>query len=238
MDVPRWLALAPVALALACQPVVAGEAGRYQERTPSRDGIGKVYLGREISHVMGHRGYRWLERPERVEEERPDQLIAALDLAPDDVVADVGAGSGYYSFRLAERVPEGRVLAVDIQPEMIAHLEAGMAARGIDHVEPVLGTLTDPSLPTKAVDLVLLVDAYHEFSHPFEMMSGIVASLAPGGRVVLVEYRAEDPEVPIKRLHKMSVRQAQKEMAAVGLKLVERFDGLPWQHVLIFGKAP
>lgn len=204
---------------------------------PTRDGIGKVYLGREIAQVMGHLGAGWLERPEREAEEKPTILLDSLKLEPDDVVADIGAGTGYFTFRLAERVPQGRVLAVDIQQEMLDLLNAAEAERGLTNVEPLLGTVDDPKLPAGEVDLVLMVDAYHEFDHPAEMMAGIVQSLAPGGRVALVEYRGEDPNVGIKPLHTMTQAQAIKEMAAAGLEHVETIDALPKQHLMLFAKS-
>ena len=214
---------------------VNGEAdGPYTTGRPSRDGIGKFYLGREISFVMGHRAAGWLERPDREREERTDLLIDALPLAPDDVVADIGAGTGYFSFRIAERVPAGRVLAVDIQPEMLDIVDARRARGDGDNVETVLGTVTDPMLPAGGVDLILLVDAYHEFSHPAEMGRAMVAALAPGGRLVLIEYRAEDPTVMIKPLHKMSESQARKEMAAIGLEWERTESFLPQQHFMVF----
>ncbi len=211
---------------------------RYEQRQPSRDGIGKMYLGREIAHVMGHQGFRWLERDSRIEEEQPDRMIEALGLEADDVVADVGAGSGYISFRIAAKVSKGRVLAVDIQPQMIALLDQRIVDDQVTNVETILSTIEDARLPVGVIDLAIMVDAYHEFSHPYEMLESIVASLAPGGRVVLIEYRAEDPEVPIKRLHKLSERQAKKEMKAVGLRLLQNIDVLPWQHILVFGTKP
>jgi SAM-dependent methyltransferase len=212
-------------------------AGYYQTKAPAYDGIGRVYMGREISEVMGHLGAGWLERSERQQEERTDLLAAALALKPTDAVADIGAGTGYFSFRLARLVPQGKVLAVDIQPEMIEYLEAGKRKNKAPNVEPVLGTITNPKLPANSVDLVLMVDAYHEFSNPREMMDNIVQSLRPGGRVVLVEYRAEDPNVPIKEHHKMSEAQATKEMKAVGLRLLKNDKRLPQQHILIYGKG-
>ena len=212
------------------------KAGFYTQKTPAYDGIGQVYLGREISQVMGHLGAEWLERPERQQEERTDLLLAALALKPTDVVADIGAGTGYFSFRLARAVPQGKVLAVDIQPEMIEYLNDGKKKANVPNVEPVLGTITDPKLPANGVDLALMVDAYHEFDHPREMGEALVRSLKPGGRIVLVEYRAEDPNVPIKEHHKMSVAQATREMNALGLKLLRNDSRLPQQHVLIFGK--
>ncbi len=208
----------------------------YATKTPSYDGIGRVYLGREISQVMGHLGAEWLERPERQQEERTDLLLGALDLKPTDVVADIGAGTGYFSFRLAKAVPQGKVLAVDIQPEMIEYLNEGKKKENVSNVEPVLGTITDPKLPANSVDLALMVDAYHEFSNPREMGLALVRSLKPDGRIVLVEYRAEDANVPIKEHHKMSVMQASREMTAIGLKLLKNDTRLPQQHILIFGK--
>ncbi|WP_040006354.1 class I SAM-dependent methyltransferase [Fibrisoma limi] len=211
-------------------------SGNYQYRSATRDGIGKVYLGREIAQVMGHLGAAWLERPEREQEERTDLLLDALDLKPTDVVADIGAGTGYFTFLMAPEVPRGKVLAVDIQPEMIEYLNAGKRKRNASNVEAVLGTESNPKLPANSVDLAILIDAYHEFSYPREMMDNIVKALKPGGRVVLVEYRAEDPSVPIKELHKLSVAQATKEMKAAGLKLIKNDDRLPQQHVMFFGR--
>ena len=205
--------------------------------TPSPDGIGKVYMGREIAQVMGHLGAGWLERDGRVAEERPDLLVAALKLKPTDVVADVGAGTGYFTFRIAPLVPAGKVLAVDIQPEMLAMLNAEEKRRGLSNVETVLGTTDDPKLPADSVDLALLVDAYHEFDFPREMMQGIVRGLKPGGRVALVEYRAEDPAVNIKPHHKMAEAQAIREMAAVGLEHLSTDESLPQQHLVFFRKA-
>lgn len=220
-------------------PRVRADSTRYYTtRPPSYGGTGKVYLGREIAQVMGHLGAGWLERPEREQEERTDLLLDALDLKPTDVAADIGAGTGYFTFRMAERLPQGRVLAVDIQPEMIDFLKNGQKKRGTRNVVPILSTVDDPKLPPASVDLVLFVDAYHEFSHPREMMEAIVRALRPGGRVALVEYRLEDPDVPIKRLHKMSVQQATREMQAVGLKLLATDERLPQQHILFFGKEP
>ena len=206
----------------------------YRQGRRSRDGIGKFYFDREISQVMGHLGAGWLERPEREREERTDLLIEALPLEPDDVVADIGAGTGYFSFRMAKRVPAGRVLAVDIQPEMLAIIQARIDRGEGDNVTPVQGAVDDPNLPESGVDLILLVDAYHEFSHPAEMGAAMARSLVPGGRLVLIEYRAEDPTVPIKPLHKMSEAQARREMQAVGLEWVRTEDLLPQQHFMVF----
>jgi precorrin-6B methylase 2 len=225
-------------LALIAWPGVAFGAEHYALREPSRDGIGKVYMGREIAHVMGHRGAGWLERPAREREERTDLLLAGLGLRPGDVVADIGAGTGYFTLPMARQVAEnGRVLAVDIQPEMLAIIERRMLAEDVFNIEMILATETDPRLPAGAVDVVLMVDAYHEFSHPREVMEQVVASLSGRGRVVLVEYRGEDPSVPIKPLHKMTVAQASREMAAVGLELDQVRDELPRQHIMIFRRA-
>jgi ubiquinone/menaquinone biosynthesis C-methylase UbiE len=201
------------------------------------NGIGKFYLGREIAHVMGHQAAGWLERPEREQEEEPRKVIEALELKPGQVVADVGVGTGYFAFRMAPHVGEkGKVLGVDIQPEMLDLLRAKAAKLGVKNVEGVLGTVKDPKLPEGGVDLVLMVDVYHEFDHPWEMMQAIKKSLKPGGRVVLVEYRKEDPTVPIKEVHKMSEEQIKKEMAVVGLEHVKTVGTLPRQHIVIFRK--
>ncbi len=208
----------------------------YTQTEPSRNGTGKVYMGREISQVMGHRGAAWLERAERVDKERPDLVIDSMQLAPTDVVADIGAGTGFMTFRIAKRVPEGRVFAVDIQPEMLDIMRERIQDRGIDNVSPVRGTVQDPKLPADSIDAALMVDAYHEFSHPREMMNGLVEALKPGGRVYLVEYRKEDPSIPIKTLHKMTEAQSKKEMTAVGLEWVDTKEMLPRQHFMVFEK--
>jgi precorrin-6B methylase 2 len=207
----------------------------YRDR-PSANGIGKQYQGREIAKVMGHREALWLERPGRERSEQPEMAIAALDLQPTDIVADIGAGTGYFSFRIAPLVPEGQVFAVDIQPEMIDILEFLKQEDQVENVTPILGSIDSPNLPTSSVDLVLMVDAYHEFEFPYEMMQGVVEALKPGGRVALIEYRQENPWVPIKGLHKMTQRQVRREMQAVSLEWQSTFDGLPQQHLLLFRK--
>ncbi len=208
----------------------------YTEGPKTRDGIGKYYMGREIAYVMGHLAAGWLERPEREREEKPSLLMKNLELPPDAVVADIGAGSGYFTFRLAEKVPEGRVYAVDIQPEMIVILKEGMRERELENVTTILSEEKDTKLPRNAVDGILLVDAYHEFSYPREMLESMHRALKPGGRIYLLEYRAEDPLVPIKPLHKMSQKQAKKEYAASGFRWLETRDFLPRQHFMIFEK--
>ncbi|MDB9343172.1 methyltransferase domain-containing protein [Nodularia spumigena CS-586/05] len=207
-----------------------------QRKNPSSDGIGKYYMGREIAKVMGHTGAGWLERPSREVEEQPSKIVSALNLQPDDVVADIGAGTGYLSFRIAPLLTEGKVLAVDIQPEMLEIVEFFQQEKNITNVEPILATLTNPNLPDASVDLALMVDAYHELEYPQEVMTGIVKALKPGGRVVLVEYRGENPFIMIKRLHKMTQKQVRKEMQAVGLVWRETKNLLPQQHLMIFEK--
>ena len=209
----------------------------YQVRTHHNpDGIGKFYMGREIAQVMGHEGAGWLERSSREAEEQPNAAIAALDLKPTDVVADIGAGTGYFSFRISPRVPEGKVLAVDVQPEMIEILNKLKQEKGISNVEPVLGGEANPNLPPESVNLALMVDAYHEFEYPHEMMQALFKALKPGGQVVLIEYRGENPLIPIKGLHKMTQRQVKKEMEAIGLIWQETKHFLPQQHFMVFRK--
>lgn len=226
-----WLGLEPAIAAPVESPPI------YQERTlHSPDGIGKFYLNREIAKVMGHQEMWWLERPNRNSDERPEMAIAALNLQATDVVADIGAGTGYFSFRIASRLPQGKVFAVDVQPEMLEAIEFLKTENQIANVESVLGTQTDPKLPKSSIDLALMVDAYHEFAYPREMMEGIIKALKPGGRVVLLEYRRENPLIPIKGLHKMTQKQAKKEMKAVGLEWLETQEILPSQHLMVFQK--
>ena len=214
----------------------AAESSSYTYKDPSPDGTGKYYMGREISYVMGHLAADWLERPEREQEENVSQAIENMGIQPDERIADIGAGSGYYTFRMARKVPEGKVYAVDIQPEMLDLMRQRIEAEGITNVELVTGSETSPNLEPNSVDLVTMVDVYHELSHPREVMENIVSALRPGGRFVLLEYRMEDPAVPIKRLHKLSEDQAVREMEAVGLRLRENVGNLPWQHCLVFVK--
>jgi ubiquinone/menaquinone biosynthesis C-methylase UbiE len=211
---------------------------RYEFRKEhDPNGIGKFYLGREIAHVMGHEAADWLERPERAKEEQPNKLLDALKLKPGDVVADIGAGSGYFSFRIAERVgPKGKVFAVDIQPEMLAIMRQTIKARKVSNVELILGTEKDPKLPANAVDLILMVDVYHEFAYPLEMTQALIRSLKPDGRLVFVEYRLEDPKVWIKLVHKMSEKQVRKEMEPHPVRWVQTLEMLPSQHIIIFKK--
>lgn len=216
---------------LAAQPF---QDNVYQQKRPSRDGIGKFYLGREISQVMGYQGISWLERGERERADRPDLVVDGMALRGDEVVVDFGAGSGYFTFRLAPLVPRGKVLAVDIQPQMLDVIRSRLDEAS--NVEPVLGAETRPNLGERRVDAVLMVDVYHELSHPREIMNHLISALRPGGRVYLVEYRGEDRRLPIKPLHKMTQAQAKKEMAAVGLRWVKTENFLPRQHFMVFEK--
>ena len=212
---------------------------RYTYRIQhSRDGIGKFYMGREIAHVMGHLGAGWLERSSREIEERPQTLIRALKLKAGDKVADIGVGTGYFARRIARIIgPKGTVYGVDIQQEMLDLLGRNLKNAGIKNVEGVLGTISNPNLPANTIDLVLMVDVYHEFSHPYEMMQNICNALKTGGRVAFVEYRMEDPKVPIKLLHKMSQLQVLKEASPHPLEWVETISVLPRQHIIIFKKT-
>ncbi|MGI8501873.1 MAG: class I SAM-dependent methyltransferase [Hassallia sp.] len=218
------------------QIAVIPSATYEQKAIHSPDGIGKFYQGREIAQVMGHTGASWLERPQREAEEQPSKIKNVLNLKPNDVVADIGAGTGYLSFRIAPLISQGKVLAVDIQPEMLDIIKSLKKEKNISNVEPILATVSNPNLPPESVDLAIMVDAYHEFEYPLEVMQGIVSALKPGGRVILVEYRGENPFVMIKPLHKMSQKQVKKEMQAVGLLWRETKNLLPQQHLMVFEK--
>jgi SAM-dependent methyltransferase len=209
----------------------------YVDTRRTRDGIGRYFFDREIAQVMGHLGANWLERPSREKEERTSLLIELLGVEAETDVADIGAGTGYFTFPIARKAEDGTVYAVDIQPEMLEFIEARKRHESIENVTGVLGTITDTALPANSIDLAFAVDAYHEFSNPLEMLQSIRRALRPGGRLVLVEFRLEDPDVPIKRLHKMSQAQARKELEANGFEWVRTDDRLPRQHVLVFRKA-
>lgn len=215
----------------------AGHPGYETRHVHDPDGIGKFYMGREIAQVMGHEGADWLDRPEREREERGSRLLSLLELRPGQVVADIGAGSGYYALPMARLVgPRGKVLAVDIQQEMLDIIKQKQAQQKIANIERILGRADDPMLPPESVDLALLVDVYHEFEWPYEMMQRLVRSLKPGGRVALVEFRLEDPKVPIKRVHKMSEAQVIREMRPHSLRHLKTIASLPVQHVVLFEK--
>jgi ubiquinone/menaquinone biosynthesis C-methylase UbiE len=212
----------------------------YETRTEhDRNGTGKFFMGREIAQVMGHQAADWLERPEREEEEKTALMVEALKFREGEVVADIGCGSGYVARKIAPRIGEtGIIYGVDIQPEMLELLAKRMAMFRVKNVRPVLGAITDPKLPPESCDTMILVDVYHEFDHPYEMITNMIAALKPGGRIVFVEFRGEDPNVPIKTVHKMTVEQVRKEMSLHPLEFVENLTVLPWQHILIFRKPP
>ena len=197
----------------------------------------EFFKGRRIAQTMHYTGAEWLIRDRREREERCSLMMTNLGLKQGMTVCDMGCGNGFYSLKMAKAIgPEGKVLCVDIQPEMLKFLRQRAARARIKNIEPILGTLWDPKLPAGKVDLILLVDVYHEFSHPEHMLAAMRKSLAPNGRIALVEYREEDPKVPILPLHKMSKKQIMKEFPPNGFKLVDEFDGLPWQHVMFFGR--
>ena len=247
---PRFTRLILFALSLAvlalpaCTETAYDQPGSdttavYQE-VPSQQtgGTGRFYLGREIARLTGgEQDTAWLERPMRETSELPGRLVRALKLEPSDVVADIGAGTGYFTFRLSEAVPQGKVFAVDVQPDMLAIIEKRMAQEEAYNVEPVLGTEKTPNLPDTSVDVALIVDAYHEFTYPREMTEHIAQALRAGGRLVLVAYRGEDPTLPVGPLRKITQAQARKEMEAVGLRWRETKAILPQHHFMVFEKS-
>ena len=210
---------------------------RYTRVPAGADGIGKRYMGRDIAGVMGWQGAAWLERDEREREERTDLLVTALALKPGMVVADIGAGTGYLARRMAPAVmPGGKVLAVDVQPEMVAMLQASVRKSGLTQIKPLLGGEDDVKLAASSVDLAIMVDVYHELAFPYEVLASIVRGLKPGGQLIFVEYRAEDFRVPIKALHKMSEAQIKREAAVHALAWERTVATLPWQHMVVFRK--
>ncbi|MGH8187755.1 MAG: class I SAM-dependent methyltransferase [Steroidobacteraceae bacterium] len=225
---------------LACAAVVHADTGaaRYETRVAhDPNGIGKFYMGREIAQVMGPGGIPWLEREEREREERPQQTIEALEIRPGQTIADLGAGSGYYTFRIAPLVgPDGKVLAIDVEPTMLRVVAERARRERVANVETVRSSPSDPNLPADSVDLLFMVDVYHELEYPYEMLRRVHAALRPDGRVALIEYRAEDPKVMIKAVHKMSQRQIIKELEAAGFRHVKTVRTLPLQHLVIFEK--
>ena len=209
---------------------------KYNFKEGDFNGIGKWYMGREIAYVMGFQAIGWLERSEREKEENVSKLIKNMSIESNDVVADIGAGSGYHAFRMASLVPNGLIYAVDIQTEMLMAIENKKTFSEISNIETILGTEKSVQLPKNSVDKILLVDVYHEFSFPLEMIFSMKNALKSNGELFLIEYRAEDPLVPIKRIHKMSQKQAVKEMEAAGFKLRKNIENLPWQHCMVFVK--
>lgn len=209
---------------------------RYNIKTGDPNGINKWYMGRQIAQVMSHYGIDWLERKEREMEENTSQLLKNLSVKPGMLIADIGAGSGYHSVLLSKMVGTGKVFAVDVEPEMIGYLNERIKQEKISRIVPVLSTEQKVSLPENTVDMMLLVDVYHEFSYPYEMALSMRSALKPGGKLVLVEFRSEDKTVPIKTIHKMSEAQAIKEFKAAGFTFEKNIDNLPWQHCLVFRK--
>ena len=197
----------------------------------------EVYMGRRIAQTMHFTGAPWLIRNTREREERCSLMLANLGIKPGMTVCDMGCGNGFHTLKMAKMTgPTGSVLAVDVQPEMLKLLRDRSEKEGIENITPILGSFHHPRLPANSVDMILLVDVYHEFSHPVTMLKGMRDSLRPEGVIVLVEFRAEDPKVPIKPLHKMSKEQILKELPANGFKLVKDYDKLPWQHMMFFGR--
>ena len=209
---------------------------RYKIKTGDPNGINKWYMSRQIAQVMSHYGIDWLERKEREMEENTSLLLKNLAVKPGMFIADIGAGSGYHSALLSKMVGSGKVFAVDVEPEMIAYLNERIKQEKLSHIVPVLSTEQKLSLPENTIDMMLLVDVYHEFSYPYEMALSMLAALKPGGKLVLVEFRSEDPTVPIKTIHKMSEAQAIKEFTAAGFIFDKNIDNLPWQHCMVFTK--
>ena len=208
----------------------------YTFKRGDYNGIGKWYMGREIAYVMGFEGIGWLERSEREEEEDVSKLIKNMRIKPNDIVADIGAGSGYHTFKIAALTKNGFVYAVDIQPEMLMVIEETKETDKIKNIETILGTEKSIQLPSNSVDKILMVDVYHEFNFPAEIIVSIKKALKPNGELFLIEYRSEDSSVPIKAIHKMSEKQAVREMEAAGFKLKKNITNLPWQHCMVFVK--
>lgn len=222
---------------ICCGDIFA-QSSEYIYKSGDPNGIGKWYMGREIAHVMGHQAMDWLERPERAREERVDKLLANLNLKQDDVVIDLGAGSGYHSFKMAEIAKDGTIYSVDIQDEMLEAIKAKSTKLSINNVTAVKGRIDGFEIEGILADKVLMVDVYHEFSHPAEMMESVSAALKPDGLVYLIEFKMESDKVPIKKVHKMSEKQAIIELDAAGFELVENIGNLPWQHCMVFRKRP
>jgi len=234
----KWLVI-PVLVLLALPAQAADSQAHYRLQRATPDGTGKVYMGREIAHVMGWQAASWLERPEREEEERVSEMIAELRLQPGMVVADIGAGSGYTTRRVAPILgTDGRVVAVDVQPQMVELLRKSPRKPGDAPIDVVLSSATDAQLAPDSIDLAFMVDVYHELEYPHEMLASLVRALKPNGQLVFVEYRAEDALVPIKTLHKMSEKQVRLEAEQQGLSWQRTSRRLPWQHMVFFRKAP
>ena len=222
---------------ISCHTAFAQDESSYTFKKPSNNGTGKVYLGREIAHVMSFEGVDWLERNSRTQEENTILAVASLPIKSNSVVADIGAGSGFYTFRVAHRIPKGKVYAVEIQDDAIAYLKKKALKDKLANVEVTKGTEVSPNLPPNSIDLAFMVDVYHELAHPVVYLAALSKALKPSGRLLLLEYKEENPAVAIKAEHKMSVKQAKKELTANGFKLVKNGTFLPLQHYLLFEKT-
>lgn len=219
-----------------CNGQDSNSSENYIYKEGSLNGTGKWYMGREIAHVMGFQGMEWLERPEREEEENTSKLLRNMEIATGDAIADIGAGSGYHVFKMALIAKEGNIYAVDIQDEMLEAIRRKKENSANRNITTIMGTTESVNLPENSVDKVLMVDVYHEFDHPIEMIASVKKALRPDGKLFLIEYRGEDDSVPIKKLHKMTEEQAVKEMKAAGMKLDRNISNLPWQHCMVFVK--
>ena len=221
-------------LSIECVGQKSNTDKKYTFKRGDDNGIGKWYKGREIAYVMGFEGIGWLERSDREKEENVSNLIQNMRIKSNDIIADIGAGSGYHVFRMALIAKKGLVYAVDIQSEMLMAIEKTKESSKIRNVETILGSEKSIHLPENSVDKILMVDVYHEFNFPVEMIASIKNALKPNGQLFLIEYRGEDSKVPIKKIHKMTEKQAVKEMEAAGFKLKGNIDNLPWQHCMVF----
>jgi FkbM family methyltransferase len=220
--------------AFVCSPAFTQD--RYEYRDGDPNGISKWYMGRQIAHVMSHFGIDWLEREEREQEENTSQLIKNMDLKPGMTVADIGAGSGYHTAIISKLIGNGKIYAVDVEPEMINFLNNRISKEKLNNAVAVLGDEKKVPLKANSIDLMFLVDVYHEVAYPYEMARSMLDALKPGGKLYLIEFRAEDQQVPIKTIHKMSEKQAVKELKAAGFSFERNISNLPWQHCLVFTK--
>ena len=228
--------LTTLLLSNECLGQKPGSDVEYTFKRGDFNGIGKWYMGREISYVMGFEGISWLERFDREKEENISTLIKNMRIKSNDTIADIGAGSGYHVFRIAPLAKKGLIYAVDIQSEMLVEIEKTKELGKIINIQTILGSEKSVHLPKNSVDKILMVDVYHEFNFPVEMIASMKNALKPNGQLFLIEYRGEDSKVPIKKIHKMTEKQAVKEMEAAGFKLKENIDNLPWQHCMVFIK--
>jgi len=234
--IPFFLILAITLSFQSCQGQKTKATDNYTYKKGDPNGIGKWYLGREIAHVMGFQGMRWLERPEREKEENTTLLLKNMAITPNDTIADIGAGSGYHVFKMAKIASHGHIYAVDIQDKMLEAIENKQELTGTHNISTVKGAEQSINLSENSVNKVLIVDVYHELSYPIEVITSIKKAMKTDGKLYLIEYRGEDDSVPIKKLHKMTESQAVKELKAAGFKLEKNLANLPWQHCMVFVK--